>query len=703
MKLCMGCMEYIDNNITTCPSCGYDGATLRQESYYLAPGTVVGERYIVGRAMSYEGDTVVYLGMDAERKRKVIIKEYLPVDFSTRWQGEKEITIYSGDALGQFEQGLTVFLNEANRIRQLHDVPGIVRIYDCVAENDTGYVISEYLEGSTLKEMLDSGKRFTPEEAKDFAVQILPGLHMVHSMGIIHCDIAPETIMITSKSGIGLMDFGAARYVTAVDSRSLAILLKHGYAPEEQYRSRGERGPWTDVYALAAVMYRMITGRVPDGSVDRALVDELKAPSGLGIHISESMENAMMNALNVYQRDRTPSAQVFLDELNSGYVKRIRAKKQRYETGKFPGWAKGFVAGLLCLAAAGGGIVGYQLMNSGAEQGKNTSVLAPDIVDATEEAAKKSLGEIQLDESRIYFNAEVEGGSRILSQEPAAGNRVEDNRVSCEILTSTKCNYADILENADNVISLADYLNLDESVCTPAAGDDRADERRQFYNLYAVVLQDGSVLSLEDLKKNAVVEIRDIKNIQYYVSPFFYEKSLKDYTGEYIDGIKFKKYTMEGKMRKELGETATPSVSRRYFSLSSRYKEGYVVKQNIKAGREYDSSKTDTTLFDVVRAEISWTADQDAETIAKKIRKLEPNVRVNIVGSGSMIASVKAAGRDVEGRGALFTSGAAITITKKEPPATPAPKPTPAPQRQATPRPADNTPRKPDRPGDVIE
>lgn len=703
MKLCMGCMEYIDNNVTTCPSCGYDGATLRQESYYLEPGTVVGERYIVGRAMFYEGDTVVYLGMDAERKCKVMIKEYLPTDFSTRWQGEKEITIYSGDALGQFEHGLTAFLNEANRIRQLHNVPGIAMIYDCVAENDTGYVISEYLEGSTLKEMLDSGKRFTPEEVKNFAVQILPGLHMVHSMGIIHCDIAPETIMITSKGGIRLMDFGAARYVTAVNSRSLAILLKHGYAPEEQYRSRGERGPWTDVYALAAVMYRMITRRVPDGSVDRALVDELKAPSGLGIHISESMENAMMNALNVYQKDRTPSAQVFLDELNSGYVKRIRPKKQRYETGKFPGWGKGFVAGLLFLAAAGGGLVGYRLMNSGVEQGKNTSVLAPDIVDATEEAAKKSLGEIQLEESRIYFNAEVEGGSRVLSQKPAAGNRVEDNRVSCEILTSTKCNYADILENADNAISLADYLNLDESVCTPAAGDDRADEGRQFYNLYAVVLQDGSVLSLEDLKKEAVVEIRDIKSIQYYVSPFFYKKSLKDYTGEYIDEIKFKKYTMEGKKRKELGETATPSVSRRYFSLSSKYKEGYVVKQNIKAGKEYDSSKTDTTLFDVVRAEISWTADQDAETIEKKIRKLEPNVRVNIVGSGSMIASVKAAGRDVEGKGALFTSGAAITITKKEPPATPVPKPSQAPQRQPTPRPADSTPQKPDRPGDEIE
>ena len=129
MKLCMGCMTNIEDNCTTCPHCGYDETTLRQESYYLDPGTVVGGKYIVGRVIRYGGYTVTYLGMDAEHNRKVFVKEYLPSDFSSRAEGETEVTIYSGDALEQFEQGLTTFLNEANRIQHLNAVEGIAKVF----------------------------------------------------------------------------------------------------------------------------------------------------------------------------------------------------------------------------------------------------------------------------------------------------------------------------------------------------------------------------------------------------------------------------------------------------------------------------------------------------------------------------------------------------------------------------------------------
>lgn len=130
-------------------------------------------------------------------------------------------------------------------------------------------------------------------------------------MNIIHCDIAPETIMLTKDGQVKLLDFGATRYVTTANSKSLAIILKQGYAPEEQYRSQGQRGPWTDVYALGAVLYRLLTGKVPEESVERALDDELQEPSKLGVSLPISVENALMNALNVYQKDRTSSASVF--------------------------------------------------------------------------------------------------------------------------------------------------------------------------------------------------------------------------------------------------------------------------------------------------------------------------------------------------------------------------------------------------------
>ena len=391
MKLCMGCMNQIEDHLTKCPYCGFNESMLRQESYYLDPGTVVGGKYIVGRVLNYGGHTVSYLGMDAEFNRKVIVKEYLPSDFSTRSEGEKDVTIYSGDGQVQFEQGLTNFLNEMNHIQHLKDAPGIARVYDCLAENETGYVVSEYVEGRTLKEILDSGKKYSAEEAAKFIKKILRGLSKVHKEDVIHCDISPETIMVTAAGDIKLMDFGATRYVTTANSKSLSIILKRGYAPEEQYRSKGNRGPWTDVYALGAVMYQMITGIVPQESVERTLSDDLKEPSKMGISIPKNIENALMNALNVYQKERTPSAEAFLKELSSDNVKRIKVKQRKNKTGKFPVWAKALVAVLACVVLAGGGYVIHRMSGQSPDALDSKVIVMQDFRNKSKEEDRKSV------------------------------------------------------------------------------------------------------------------------------------------------------------------------------------------------------------------------------------------------------------------------------------------------------------------------
>ena len=506
MKLCMGCMTNIEDNCTTCPHCGYDETTLRQESYYLDPGTVVGGKYIVGRVIRYGGYTVTYLGMDAEHNRKVFVKEYLPSDFSTRAEGETEVTIYSGDALEQFEQGLTTFLNEANRIQHLNAVEGIAKVYDCVAENDTGYVISEYVEGETLQQILDDGKVFSAEEAKAFIVKILTGLCQVHPLDIIHCDISPETIVVTAEGEIKLMDFGATRYVTTANSKSLAIILKQGYAPEEQYRSRGVRGPWTDVYALGAVMYRMITGKVPVESVDRALLDELKTPTQLGISIPQNIENAMMNALNVYQKDRTPSAQVFLEELNSAQVKRIHVKNKKNDVGKFPKWAKGLVAVLACVIVGVGGVVTYQKMTDTIDTGDSTEVRAANIIGKTygnaEELVKKD--GVSLKVNAVMYDPNQE--DEIISvQNPVSGRTLgKDKKILCSLVTSKRCNYGTVAENMNgNVDSLATYLKLSSDKCkeaTEGLGEDAVDSNRQNYrDVYGITVK-GKFISAKEIR-----------------------------------------------------------------------------------------------------------------------------------------------------------------------------------------------------------
>ncbi len=612
MKLCMGCMENIEDNVTTCPHCGYDETTLRQESYYLDPGTVVGGKYIVGRVISYGGYTITYLGMDAENNQKVMVKEYLPSDFSTRSDGETEVTIYSGDALEQFEQGLTTFLNEANRIQHLNNVQGIAKVYDCVAENDTGYVISEYVEGQTLKEILDAGKLFTPQEAKVFICQILEGLRQVHPLDIIHCDISPETIMLTNMGEIKLMDFGATRYVTTANSKSLAIILKQGYAPEEQYRSRGVRGPWTDVYALGAVMYRMITGKVPTESVDRALQDELKEPSQLGIAIPQNLENALMNALNVYQSDRTPSAEVFLRELNSPEVRRIQVKKRKNDTGKFPKWAKGLVAGLLCLILVGGGIVGYQLLNPEDISTQNGEGNVPGITGKTVEKATGELKEIGLayKEIKFMYDPNLRELTEVTSQSIAKGTplvNVKGKKMEFSYKTREKCHYSD-LDFTKNVNQLAEYLNLDREKQISAATENGCDdESHTYYELYSILLNDGTKIMPNRLKseKRTVLKLSKISKLTYYVSPFFYVESLENYEGKQLSQVKFQKYKYDDKNKKnriEVGEPDTPSnyVRGKYYSLNPNKGKGYIVKQNIEEGKVYDSSEEQEAIFDVV-------------------------------------------------------------------------------------------------------
>ncbi len=353
MIRCMGCMEEIPEGEGICRHCGYQQGTDVKEAYYLLPGKVVGGKYMIGKVLGYGGFGVTYIGWDNTLRRKVAVKEYLPSDFATRSYGTDLLTVFSGEATVQFEAGLNSFISEAKRLAKFNRIPEIVDIYDCFVENGTGYIIMEYLEGVTVKEMLKEQERIPVKEAHRIALAVLRGLSEVHKEGIIHRDIAPDNIFINKKGEVKLLDFGAARYATAVQSRSLSVVLKPGYAPEEQYRSRGEQGPWTDVYAMGATLYRMITGIRPEESIERMAEDNLKPPSALGIEIDPNMEIALMNSLNVKKEYRTQDAKTFYEELGSEEkVEPIPVPVQVQEATKIPGWMKwaGVAAGGPALA-----------------------------------------------------------------------------------------------------------------------------------------------------------------------------------------------------------------------------------------------------------------------------------------------------------------------------------------------------------------
>ncbi|MCM1026235.1 MAG: PASTA domain-containing protein [Roseburia sp.] len=358
MRRCLGCMEEFEEQYDICPHCGYEVGTPPREAYHMIPGTLLADRYLIGSVLGFGGFGVTYIGWDRILERKVAVKEYLPGEFSTRIPGQSQITAFEGERTEQFNSGLGKFLEEAKMLAKFEAANGIVQIYDSFRENGTAYIIMEYLEGKTLKTYLEQKGKLSAEEAKEILHPILTALKEVHEIGILHRDIAPDNIFLTEEGKVKLLDFGASRFATTSHSKSLSVIIKPGYAPVEQYRSRGDQGPWTDVYSLAATFYNMVTGVVPEDAMERVEKEELKKPSRLGIKIPRNVEHAIMNALNIKIEDRTQNIEAFEKELyldEKVKLKFVRLKKA--DVGKWPLWSKLAVSAAVLTVAVFAGLL----------------------------------------------------------------------------------------------------------------------------------------------------------------------------------------------------------------------------------------------------------------------------------------------------------------------------------------------------------
>ncbi len=353
---CMGCMEEISPDLDVC-HCGYIKGTPAKEIYHLEPETILAGRYIVGKVLGFGGFGITYIGWDLEMDRKVAIKEYLPKDFATRFKGQTMVSVFAGEATEQFDAGLHSFVDEAKRLAQFNSVNGIVHIFDSFIENSTAYIVMEFLDGESLKDLVIRKGKISYDEAIGYIIPVLRELEQVHKVGIIHRDIAPDNIFLTNDGMVKLIDFGASKYATSLHSKSLSVILKPGYAPEEQYRSRGNQGPWTDIYAISATLYRLITGKVPVESLQRLDTNDpnniLKRPSELGVNIPENVEVAIMNGLNVYAENRYQTAKEFADVLEGLVPAKRKEEKIENDLPKpFPLWAKLSMIGGVVLSVA---------------------------------------------------------------------------------------------------------------------------------------------------------------------------------------------------------------------------------------------------------------------------------------------------------------------------------------------------------------
>lgn len=315
---CFYCMEEYDEDIDViCPFCGNDVVDLSNESFCLSAGSVLKDRYIVGRVLGNGGFGITYIGYDKTLKRKIAIKEFFPPECASRQSGEKEVCPYSGERGEHYESGLKSFEEEALRLANLGSIEGVVNVYDVFPENGTAYIVMEYLSGETVAQMLKRRKTLGFGTTMNIIVPVLRSLVKVHRAGLIHRDISPQNIIRTTDGKIVLIDFGAARQNSLTMSRSLSVILKQGYAPIEQYDNKLEQASWTDVYATAATMYTMLTGVTPDYANTRLLSDTLLPVSELKDGLPPQLDGILAKALAIRPEDRTQTAQELLDELMS--------------------------------------------------------------------------------------------------------------------------------------------------------------------------------------------------------------------------------------------------------------------------------------------------------------------------------------------------------------------------------------------------
>ncbi len=309
--LCPNCLQ---ENVTKfpCHKCNWKPGE-NNKPPFLPLGTILDRRYIIAKVLGNGGFGVTYLAWENNLKQQLAIKEFFPRDAATRATDGVNLSVYSGQAQTFFEYGLERFLEEARILAKFDQDPCIVSTKTFFKVHGTGYMVMEYVDGITMRQYLTKapGKRIPVERAVALLTPVMNALRNVHKEGLLHRDIAPDNIYITHDNKVKLLDFGAARFATGEQSKSLSVILKPGYAPEEQYRTRGKQGPWTDVYALAATLYRAITGKTPPEALDRLSEDELIPPSKQGVGIFPAWEAALLKALAVKAPDRFPNIGAF--------------------------------------------------------------------------------------------------------------------------------------------------------------------------------------------------------------------------------------------------------------------------------------------------------------------------------------------------------------------------------------------------------
>lgn len=621
-ELCMNCFS-VKGPYEVCRYCGYVEGTPPEQPHYLRPGTVLKGHFIVGTAIGVGGFGITYKCYDATLGVIVAIKEFFPVGLVNRSPGEMKVGLLSGEKEKQYKNQIKRFLMEAQSIAQFGKANDIVNVFDYFEENNTAYIVMEYIDGVLLKDYLEKQGALSPDIAMTIIEPVVEALKKIHASGIIHRDISPDNIFIAGEDSVKVFDFGAAILNDESGAKEGEKVIKVGYSAPEQYRDSAGQGYFTDIYSIGAILYQMITGQKPIESTEREYKDELKSPLELGFDIESNLDRAIMEALAVQPALRFQGIQQFDDAINgkrkAEYPKvklRIRKRKRIMVA----------CMSLLALAAIGVGGLFFnnkikhsdKLYNENAKIEKATDIVVWVDNDKMKDTVEKTVSRANMKVKSAVKSTKTSDGGQFTKEQKA-----ENPKITVEVKNISDKN--------------SGYKDMDAALKAAKDGKEKYPDMIQTDDITDITSGEKKMVSLKD-NVYAMLNLRDYSYMSAYSKYYPDMKQMPTsfdivlmYALKDIQTSRDKKSLMESRWYGKDGDydncktveldeilknagsgSESVYIDRKYRTLLSLYQNSTDVNSDGTWDSSDEDIKSSIKQFDDVSADtVSWLKDKN--------------------------------------------------------------------------------------------
>ena len=621
-ELCMNCFS-VKGPYEVCRYCGYVEGTPPEQPHYLRPGTVLKGHFIVGTAIGVGGFGITYKCYDATLGVIVAIKEFFPVGLVNRSPGEMKVGLLSGEKEKQYKNQIKRFLMEAQSIAQFGKANDIGNVFDYFEENNTAYIVMEYIDGVLLKDYLEKQGALSPDIAMTIIEPVVEALKKIHASGIIHRDISPDNIFIAGEDSVKVFDFGAAILNDESGAKEGEKVIKVGYSAPEQYRDSAGQGYFTDIYSIGAILYQMITGQKPIESTEREYKDELKSPLELGFDIEPNLDRAIMEALAVQPALRFQGIQQFDDAINgkrkAEYPKvklRIRKRKRIMVA----------CMSLLALAAIGVGGLFFnnkikhsdKLYNENAKIEKATDIVVWVDNDKMKDTVEKTVSRANMKVKSAVKSTKTSDGGQFTKEQKA-----ENPKITVEVKNISDKN--------------SGYKDMDAALKAAKDGKEKYPDMIQTDDITDITSGEKKMVSLKD-NVYAMLNLRDYSYMSAYSKYYPDMKQMPTsfdivlmYALKDIQTSRDKKSLMESRWYGKDGDydncktveldeilknagsgSESVYIDRKYRTLLSLYQNSTDVNSDGTWDSSDEDIKSSIKQFDDVSADtVSWLKDKN--------------------------------------------------------------------------------------------